>query len=781
MLTGILAPVTTGASATLLAVVQAVAMVYGTGLPLAVMLAKGLALRNAIGAGQSSQRSQESPRTVLARVLVSVLLDAALTLLLVFGGDIIVTDADIAAHSRRPQSRWLVSDAPVGRVVLIMLGILRFLQCVRALRVASALANADQRLARRTAVSLRFVVAACVLAACTAPAVQAAESEMALSSAWAIASCGPAFGLIFGMYWKSLSTTLMRCCCSKRGRRFRKARRSVTGSAQAFLAAPVRVATAASTSEFTSEAVTAMVEELTVSLGGEKPSFAVVFYTEQHDPAEVRRLLVEAMPHTPFVGCSTCRGVMKDAGWVSKDDRAIGLWGMFDAEGVFGVGSVDMTGLDVAGVEAAVDAEAARLIAEVAPASEDVRFDPKLSNSINTNPTSARTLPHLGSRNSNTTRVIPSTPELSSHGSATYGRVSGFGLPPAEPSPAAATERTVTGGATTYTFADSPARSGHKASPGFLWLNSPPGMEEAVMRALQGQAGQGVPITGGTSGDNLVIGKWSQISSRPGGVYTNGAVFAMCWPVVEVKAAFLSSYAAHSSTGFITGCDGARRIISIDGKPAAETYNRWTGGLLEEPLAEAVASGAPVSIIHRTCLRPLGRRVGYDIDDEPFYKLMHMHMVQPDGSLTVFANAETGQRIRLMGATKELIIRRVGRFASYVVRGTNVRLSEVKGAIGVFCAGCMLTAEDEMDRVSAELSKAVSGAPVMGLHGFGEQGQFPNGESHHANLMYSTLIILSRRITARQRRPSLGVRVAPAGAVVKVERVSKSARKAKVR
>jgi len=43
------------------------------------------------------------------------------------------------------------------------------------------------------------------------------------------------------------------------------------------------------------------------------------------------------------------------------------------------------------------------------------------------------------------------------------------------------------------------------------------------------------------------------------------------------------------------------------------------------------------------------------------------------------------------------------------------------------------------------LSDALGGIPYMGMHTFGEQGLFPDGENRHGNLMFSALVVSSRR------------------------------------
>ncbi len=58
----------------------------------------------------------------------------------------------------------------------------------------------------------------------------------------------------------------------------------------------------------------------------------------------------------------------------------------------------------------------------------------------------------------------------------------------------------------------------------------------------------------------------------------------------------------------------------------------------------------------------------------------------------------------------------------------------------VYCAGCMLTVQNEMDRVVKELNDTLNGSPFLGTFTFGEQGCFIGGENRHGNLMISAVI-----------------------------------------
>lgn len=91
------------------------------------------------------------------------------------------------------------------------------------------------------------------------------------------------------------------------------------------------------------------------------------------------------------------------------------------------------------------------------------------------------------------------------------------------------------------------------------------------------------------------------------------------------------------------------------------------------------------------------------------------------------------------------MVNRIAGVATHIVRTSGFTLQEVRGALLVFCAGCMMYASDSMEVAAGKVSEALGGAPYIGVHTFGEQGQFPDGMNRHGNLMFSCLVISSRR------------------------------------
>ncbi len=374
------------------------------------------------------------------------------------------------------------------------------------------------------------------------------------------------------------------------------------------------------------EAYQALLEEL-----GGAPSLLVVYASSNHESGALMRAL-QALSPVPMHGGTSCKGVMSSAGFHSREETALGLLGLRDPDGDFGVGVAEIVD----------DARAA--------GEQAIR------------------------------RAI-----------AAAGR-------PGEP-------------------------------PELVWLSGVPGHEESVLLGIQDVIGRDVPIAGGSTADNDVRGTWQQFANHR--AYTNAAVVTAMYPSTEVLVAFHSGYSPTVHHGVATRASG-RVLHEIDGEPAAHVYNRWTNGLIDDYLGGG-------NVLGSTAMFPLGRRVERS-GPAPFHRLSHPDQVTPDGALTLFTNIAVGDRLRLMSGTRESLVTRAGRVAHAALESSREESLEVSGALVVYCAGCMLAVQDDMDRVAAELRQALGGQPFLGTFTFGEQGCFACGASHHGNLMISVAI-----------------------------------------
>eukprot|EP01105_Mastigella_eilhardi_P011878 TRINITY_DN272_c1_g2_i1.p1 TRINITY_DN272_c1_g2~~TRINITY_DN272_c1_g2_i1.p1 ORF type:complete len:627 (+),score=101.54 TRINITY_DN272_c1_g2_i1:37-1881(+) len=297
--------------------------------------------------------------------------------------------------------------------------------------------------------------------------------------------------------------------------------------------------------------------------------------------------------------------------------------------------------------------------------------------------------------------------------------------------------------------------------PKLVWLHCAPGCEEAVLAGVERvvaaatqAAGTEAPayrtvIAGGSSADNSVSGKWWQLCNEQ--YHRNAVVVCVIHTDADVYPVFDSCYTATAHSAVITRSEG-RVIFELDGKPASEVYNRWTGfSMSDTPRPPPDVYLAPSTVF------PLGRFVGTDITGSDVYSLMHPHRMENDGSLSLFANVGSGSRVSMMAANTRQITREIGaRLAQSLRKGATFRESAIVGSLLVYCAGCMMhvRAEGMLDTVAQQIKSATNHAPFLCLHPFGEQGRLPTTENSssnlnknkfvqqtgHGNLMYSAVV-----------------------------------------
>lgn len=281
--------------------------------------------------------------------------------------------------------------------------------------------------------------------------------------------------------------------------------------------------------------------------------------------------------------------------------------------------------------------------------------------------------------------------------------------------------------------------------PAMVWLSSAPGSEEALLQGIANVLGDDVPVAGGSSADNQLDGSWKQFDNQS--IYTNGVIVTTLLPSSEVMFCFHSGYEPTAAKGIITKAGGyeathnkgiatqtnQRTLSEINGRPAAQIYDEWTDGIIQDQLS----SGG--KILSQTSLNPLGRVAGH-IGDIPYFQLSHPASVTPEGELTLFSDINTGDEVVLMRGTVDSLIARAGRVATAAIETHLSSPQEVAGALIVYCAGCMLTVHDRLEEVVESIRSALPDTPFLGTFTYGEQGCFLNGGNRHGNLMISVLI-----------------------------------------
>ena len=274
------------------------------------------------------------------------------------------------------------------------------------------------------------------------------------------------------------------------------------------------------------------------------------------------------------------------------------------------------------------------------------------------------------------------------------------------------------------------ARAGRPGEmPDLVWLTVAPGREEQVLAGVRSVVGSRTVIVGGSAADNDVTGQWAQFG--PGALHRDGLVVSVLFPSRPIASVYQSGYTPTDRSGHVTRVRG-RRLIEIDGRPAAAVLHEWSGGKV--PMAGA----APRAILADATLWPLGRVMRH-VAGVPFHLLAHPATAHPDGSVDLFADVDPGDRLWQMQGTADGLVARAGRVAARARAAAGGRVS---GALVIYCGGCMLAVRDRMDEVARDITLALgAGTPWLGVFSFGEQGMVSGDGVRHGNLMVSCSVL----------------------------------------
>ena len=273
-------------------------------------------------------------------------------------------------------------------------------------------------------------------------------------------------------------------------------------------------------------------------------------------------------------------------------------------------------------------------------------------------------------------------------------------------------------------------RAGEK--PELVWLAGTPGAEEAVLRGIESVTGPEVPIIGGSAADNSVAGGWCVFDGA--GVHGEGVAVAVLFPSGPVSFAYQNGYAPTGITGRVTRAEG-RRVHEIDGRPAAEVYGDWTGGAV----AVDPEGGEGQPILSASTFWPLGREIS-DVGGVPYYLLAHPAVGHGTGAIDLFATVAEGEVLTQMAGSADGLASRAGRVAGLAKRAGRMDTADVRGALIIYCGGCMLSVRDRLDEVVAGVKDELGDAPFLGAFTFGEQGPILGQGNRHGNLMISCIV-----------------------------------------
>lgn len=261
--------------------------------------------------------------------------------------------------------------------------------------------------------------------------------------------------------------------------------------------------------------------------------------------------------------------------------------------------------------------------------------------------------------------------------------------------------------------------AGRTDAPDYFYMVAPPGEEEFYLKGITEIIGR-IPFFGGSAADNAIVGEWLLYGDQL--VTADGVAVAFFYSNKAFANKYTGAYQETNKSGIITKVDQFRTLVEIDGVPALQKYQEWTGATSEE-----VAGG---NLLVYAINKPLGvkDRLG------DLVAIRHPMNGNDDGSMAIGNNLCVNTAVVLMEDSVDGLIQSTGK----TLNELNEKITAPVGAYHlVHCGGRRAGIGDRIEEVAAELKKAAGDVPFMTEFTFGEYGYEDDGNNTCGGLMLS--------------------------------------------
>lgn len=267
--------------------------------------------------------------------------------------------------------------------------------------------------------------------------------------------------------------------------------------------------------------------------------------------------------------------------------------------------------------------------------------------------------------------------------------------------------------------------------PQLVLMTGSLGNEEKLLAGIEEVIGWGIPVIGGSAGDNTIFsGIYREFANS--NAYFNGVTLTAIFTDLEIGYAYEAGYEKQKETGIITKAEG-RLIYEIDNKPAAEVFNKWCGGCVSEKL-ESGGITVPESVLW-TLAKIIKSGSGI------YHLSFAVIGVGPNKSLITVADVATGDEVLLMQGEPQALVNKIKITAQKAMSSKGIAKGEPLFGISTSCAGLQLvTPEQDRPKLPSVISEEIGEeVPFIGAFTNGEQG--PLGVvNHHGNLINSMIV-----------------------------------------
>lgn len=263
------------------------------------------------------------------------------------------------------------------------------------------------------------------------------------------------------------------------------------------------------------------------------------------------------------------------------------------------------------------------------------------------------------------------------------------------------------------------AAAGRTDAPDYFYMTAPPGEEEFYLKGISEVIGR-VPFFGGSAADNAIAGEWLLYTDQL--ITADGVAVAFFYSSKPFANKYTGAYDETMKAGVITKVCNNRTLVEIDGVPALEKYQEWTGAGDEE-----VCGG---NLLVYAITKPLGvkDRLG------DLVAIRHPMNGNYDGSMAIGNNLAENTAVVLMDGSVNGLIQSTGK----TLRDLKDKIAAPAGAYHlVHCGGRRAGIGDRIGEVVAQLKKEAGDVPFITEFTFGEYGFEDDNNNTCGGLMLS--------------------------------------------
>jgi len=252
-----------------------------------------------------------------------------------------------------------------------------------------------------------------------------------------------------------------------------------------------------------------------------------------------------------------------------------------------------------------------------------------------------------------------------------------------------------------------------------------PGREDEIVAALRKLAGPTVPITGGSSADDLVMkNNWTFANGK---VYNDALVLTSIISNVKMATSAESGFKPTNKTYVVTKSTG-RVIHELNNRPAAEVLAEGYGSTVEELTKPWMGQLQKCFSLNST--NPL-----LIVQGPGVYRVAVFHMIQGTDVIIGSGVAEN-TAITIGEGNNDTIIQS----ASEAMQSVKDKVGGNLGAVIAFdCDLRLMTLQDKIVEENAKIKHEIGDTPVIGFFTNGEQCFLGDSSACHVNYTITAL------------------------------------------